>query len=628
MAEEEKIPNEMTPAEKSLLCYFQQKANLGNVPMDLREGWEEYAARLQSNLLLIRRSLGWSAADLGERVGVTRQTINNLESKSSGNYRMTKPLYLAIRSVLKEEIEKDPPKTTGLQAILEMLVDNPGDYKEESKEAVRAGSEAMAAVMEETTVPEKVMTEELLNDVAEVQAENAPLLAEYAEKADRLLKQIGMEPCAAKWCDPAFIADREKIIEKLTELRSKSKDMAKITGDIMFYLHAPMYIKRRPKCTIDITHMDFMDYWTKAAEKKETTYSPPKPLLDRLQNAIGKSVDDDLSLIAKLERLKAEAEKDQNCMIDAVKLLQGVEGKGKNARRLLLKRLLDKEGTPYFDIESILKPIMTRNNEKIEKAPAKGNLPELTESEKQLILIIGRTGMSVSTEIRKSSDLRLSDAARTLFQLAQDGYVKSIQIFSLPNIKGCSLIRLTQQGCDAYKRLAGEEPKEPEMEVLRARYGTYEQGYGVRAVAKLLETTGRYTAIDIFSAPVLLADGVKFYPEVKGVYKDNDGKEQIDYYLFFTGKNRMLEYLLKISKLSMITNQIHIIVQDEDKLERIGKDIAQWCETKTYLASYSGKAIRLTSYRKLAESIKNGWKYEDWWVSQGTIGETSADDEE
>ena len=37
--------------------------------------------RLQDNLLLIRRAAGWTAEEFGERIGVTRQTINNLEAK-------------------------------------------------------------------------------------------------------------------------------------------------------------------------------------------------------------------------------------------------------------------------------------------------------------------------------------------------------------------------------------------------------------------------------------------------------------------------------------------------------------------------------------------------------------------
>ena len=40
----------------------------------------EEIKRLQDNLLLIRRAVGWTAEEFGNQIGVTRQTINNIES--------------------------------------------------------------------------------------------------------------------------------------------------------------------------------------------------------------------------------------------------------------------------------------------------------------------------------------------------------------------------------------------------------------------------------------------------------------------------------------------------------------------------------------------------------------------
>ena len=34
--------------------------------------------RMQEYLLLIRRTVGWTAEEFGEKIGVTRQTINNI----------------------------------------------------------------------------------------------------------------------------------------------------------------------------------------------------------------------------------------------------------------------------------------------------------------------------------------------------------------------------------------------------------------------------------------------------------------------------------------------------------------------------------------------------------------------
>ena len=56
---------------------------------------------LQEHLSAIRKLLGWSAAVLGDKIGVTKQTISNLENKKTV---MTKTQYIAFRSVMEHEI--------------------------------------------------------------------------------------------------------------------------------------------------------------------------------------------------------------------------------------------------------------------------------------------------------------------------------------------------------------------------------------------------------------------------------------------------------------------------------------------------------------------------------------------
>lgn len=59
--------------------------------------------RLQDNLSVIRSAGGWSAEVFGDMIGVTKQTISNLENK---NIVMSKTQYIAIRAVLDYEIEQ------------------------------------------------------------------------------------------------------------------------------------------------------------------------------------------------------------------------------------------------------------------------------------------------------------------------------------------------------------------------------------------------------------------------------------------------------------------------------------------------------------------------------------------
>ena len=84
----------------------------------------EEIQRMQDNLLLIRRTIGWSA-EFGDQIGVTRQTINNIES---GRNKLTKTQYIAMRSVIDAELVKHPEETQMVKTLLDMLVDHPENY--------------------------------------------------------------------------------------------------------------------------------------------------------------------------------------------------------------------------------------------------------------------------------------------------------------------------------------------------------------------------------------------------------------------------------------------------------------------------------------------------------------------
>ena len=87
----------------------------------------EEIKRMQNNLLLIRRAIGWTATELGDQIRVTRQTINNIES---GRNKLTKTQYIAMRSVIDAETIKHPEETEMIKILLDMLVDHPEKYTE------------------------------------------------------------------------------------------------------------------------------------------------------------------------------------------------------------------------------------------------------------------------------------------------------------------------------------------------------------------------------------------------------------------------------------------------------------------------------------------------------------------
>ena len=112
---------------------------------------------MQNNLLLIRRTIGWTAAEFGDQIGVTRQTINNIES---GRNNLTKTQYIAMRSVIDAEIVKHPEETQMVKTLLDMLIDHPENYsKADYNELIEKANLMSPSILAGTATRETVSKE-------------------------------------------------------------------------------------------------------------------------------------------------------------------------------------------------------------------------------------------------------------------------------------------------------------------------------------------------------------------------------------------------------------------------------------------------------------------------------------
>ena len=96
--------------------------------------------RLQQNLSSIRKIAGWTAEVLGEKIGVTKQTISNLEN---GKSPMTFTQYIAIRTALDCEIESNKENEV-LPKVVAILLDN-DELDDESYSKIKEVAETVAA---------------------------------------------------------------------------------------------------------------------------------------------------------------------------------------------------------------------------------------------------------------------------------------------------------------------------------------------------------------------------------------------------------------------------------------------------------------------------------------------------
>lgn len=92
---------------------------------------------------MIRSCAGWTAAALGEKLGVKRQTISTIE-QGEDKYKMTRMQYLAIRKVLDDEIAGAKDDTQMLHIILDALVDHPEKYTADEKTEILGNAKLLA----------------------------------------------------------------------------------------------------------------------------------------------------------------------------------------------------------------------------------------------------------------------------------------------------------------------------------------------------------------------------------------------------------------------------------------------------------------------------------------------------
>ncbi|MBU7006047.1 helix-turn-helix transcriptional regulator [Phosphitispora fastidiosa] len=109
--------------------------------MNDKEKKQKQIQLLQQNLCSIRKIAGWTAEQLGEKIGVTKQTISNLENSKSP---MNLTQYIAIRSILDYEIESNPDNTV-LPQVINILVDRGAELEEENYSEIKETVDTVAA---------------------------------------------------------------------------------------------------------------------------------------------------------------------------------------------------------------------------------------------------------------------------------------------------------------------------------------------------------------------------------------------------------------------------------------------------------------------------------------------------
>lgn len=115
--------------------------------------------RMQTNLQALRKLARWTTEDLGEQIGVTKQTISNLENKKT---KMTKTQFLALWSVFNYEVLTNPDNTLLGQVMNLVLESEDDDSSPESVDTSAAGTDNNIQTTTSSSVPTKKKTKPIV----------------------------------------------------------------------------------------------------------------------------------------------------------------------------------------------------------------------------------------------------------------------------------------------------------------------------------------------------------------------------------------------------------------------------------------------------------------------------------
>lgn len=117
------------------------KERRGDIMSNSSNDRERKIKILQQNLSSIRKIAGWTAEQIGDKIGVTKQTISNLENnKTPMNFTQ----YIAIRAVLDCEVEEHPENEALAQAI-DILLNHADKLDDENYKNVKCSIDTVAA---------------------------------------------------------------------------------------------------------------------------------------------------------------------------------------------------------------------------------------------------------------------------------------------------------------------------------------------------------------------------------------------------------------------------------------------------------------------------------------------------
>lgn len=160
---------------------------------------------MQKNLYQLRRIAGWTAEELGDKLGVTKQTIRNIETRK---VKLSQMQYIAIRTVF--EFEKK--SNTVLANVITVLLDEENE-EETKEEKINKAVKIIATTSSSKEMSEEqvlTLTDALLDSLGKDSIkQTTQIINEVNKMTDELFDLTGETFGSLGWLNP-FMSRRRK----------------------------------------------------------------------------------------------------------------------------------------------------------------------------------------------------------------------------------------------------------------------------------------------------------------------------------------------------------------------------------------------------------------------------------
>lgn len=141
---------------------------------------------MQRNLYQLRKIAGWTAEELANKLGVSKQTISNLENKKA---KLSQVQYIAIRAVFEYEKASNPVLSKVMSVLLdeeeEEIIQESSIPNEDNTKQKEELDEAVDIIA--TTSSSKISEEQLLK-VTDALLD--PLVKEPIKQTTQVIKEV------------------------------------------------------------------------------------------------------------------------------------------------------------------------------------------------------------------------------------------------------------------------------------------------------------------------------------------------------------------------------------------------------------------------------------------------------